>query len=115
MGNLKDLIKENKHLKRQNESLLASLRYKSATLREELERTDAAVKELSTLTAAYIGALCLTAGEDVQIRHDLIKKVIEEYNVIVTTSETGFTFSIEEKARVDDEAVSDEKRCNVEQ
>ena len=97
MGNLKDLIKENKHLKRQNESLLASLRYKSATIREEHERTDAAVKELSTLTAAYIGALCLTAGEDVQIRHEAIRRVLDEYDVILSTDEQGITFSITEK------------------
>lgn len=99
MGNIKDLIKENKHLKSQNEVILGALKRKNAALKAETEKSDAAVKELSTLTAAYIGALCLTAGESVQIRHDLIKKVIQEYNVIVTTSETGVTFSIEEKAK----------------
>jgi hypothetical protein len=99
MGNLKDLIKQNKHLKSQNEVILGALKRKNAALKAETEKSDAAVKELSTLTAAYIGALCLTTGESVQIRHDLIKKVLEEYNVIVTTSETGFTFSIEEKVK----------------
>lgn len=115
MGNLTNLIKENKHLKHQNEAMRGALRRKRDELEAKHDNAVAAIRELTELTSAYIGAICLSAGESVEIRHDLIKKVIEEYNVVVTTSETGFTFSIEEKARADDEAVSDEKRCNVEQ
>ena len=103
MGNLKDLIKENKHLKRQNESIRGALQRKRDELKAQNDNAVAAIRELTELTSAYIGAVCLSAGESVEIRHDLIKKVLEEYNVIVTTSETGFTFSIEEKARVDDD------------
>lgn len=97
MGNLKDLIKQNKHLKSQNEVILGALKRKNAALKAETEKSDAAVKELSTLTAAYIGALCLTTGESVQIRHDAIKKVLAEYDVMVSADEQGMTFSITEK------------------
>jgi hypothetical protein len=99
MGNLTNLIKENNHLKRQNETIRAALRRKRDELKAQNDNAVAAIRELTELTSAYIGAVCLSAGESVEIRHDLIKKVIEEYNVIVTTSETGFTFSIEEKAK----------------
>ena len=102
MGNLKDLIKENKHLKRQNEAIRGALQRKRDELKAQNDNAVAAIRELTELTSAYVGAVCLSAGESVEIRHDLIKKVLEEYNVIVVTSETGFTFSIEEKARVDD-------------
>ena len=99
MGNLKDLIKENKHLKRQNEAIRGALQHKRGELKAQNDNAVAAIRELTELTSAYIGAVCLSAGESVEIRHDLIKKVLEEYNVIVVTSETGFTFSIEEKAK----------------
>ena len=115
MGNLTNLIKENNHLKRQNEAIRGALLRRRDELKAQNDNAVAAIRELTELTSAYIGAICLSAGESVEIRHDLIKKVLEEYNVVVTRTETGFTFSIEEKARVDDEAVSDEKRCNVEQ
>jgi hypothetical protein len=106
MGNLTNLIKENNHLKHQNEAIRAALKRKRDELKAQNDNAIAAIRELTELTSAYIGAICLSAGESVEIRHDLIKKVIEEYNVIVTTSETGFTFSIEEKARVDDDLIS---------
>lgn len=99
MGNLKDLIKENKHLKSQNEAIRGALQRKRDELKAQNDNAVAAIRELTELTSAYIGAVCLSAGESVEIRHDLIKKVLEEYNVIVTTSETGFTFSIEEKTK----------------
>ena len=98
MGNITTLRRENEHLKNQNTGLMQAMKRVRSAMTAQAAESAEAIRELSSITAAYIGALCLSAGESVEIRHDLIKKVLEEYNVLVENGEQEIRFSIVEKA-----------------
>lgn len=98
MGNLTKALKENEHLKRQNQVLRESV----IKVRRELEQRkndgDAAVDQLTQLIYSYIGAIALRDGQ-IFIASEDIKKVINEYDMELSIEEDGYTFKLVPKCK----------------
>lgn len=95
MGNLTKALKENEHLKNQNRGLLDALKRKNGQLEEYKAQSAEALKQISEMMSAYIGALCLQNEErEIKIAHNDIKSVIEGFEVDVKTDEQGFIFTL---------------------
>ena len=98
MGNITTLRRENEHLKNQNTGLMQAIkRVRDASQAQAAESAEA-IRQLTEITAAYIGAICLATGNSVEIKHEDIKRVLEGYDVLVENGEQGIVFSIAEKA-----------------
>ena len=98
MGNITHLKKQNQHLQNQNTGLMQAIKRVRDASRVQAAESAEAIRQLTEITAAYIGAICLASGNDVQIKHEDIKRVLEGYDVLVENGEQGVTFSIVEKS-----------------
>lgn len=100
MGNLTRALKENERLKNQNTGLLEALKRKNGQLEGYKAESAEALKQISDMVSAYIGAICLR-NEDmvVKISHDEIKRAAAEFDLLIEADETGFSFRLVEKAK----------------
>ena len=100
MGNLTRALKENERLKNQNTGLLEALKRKNGQLEGYKEDSAKALREISEMVSAYIGAICLQ-NEDmvVKISHDEIKRAVGEFDLLIEADETGFSFRLVGKAK----------------
>ena len=102
MGNLKETLRRNQHLENQNRGLLDTLKRRNNQLNEVKAQSAKAVAQISTLTGAYIGAICL--GEEmreVKISHEDVKRVLSEFDLTVVPDEQGITFTLAEKGKTE--------------
>jgi hypothetical protein len=102
MGNLKETLKRNQHLENQNKGLMDALKRRNNQLNEVKAQSAKAVAQISTLTGAYIGAICL--GEEtreVKISHEDVKRVLAEFDLTVVPDEQGITFTLAEKGKTE--------------
>ncbi len=98
MGNLQEALKRNKHLENQNRGLLDALKRKNTQIAEQREQSAQALAEISDLTSAYIGAICLGAeGHEVKVKHTDVKAVLEQFDVEISLDKDGVTFVLVEK------------------
>ena len=98
MGNITTLRRENDHLKNQNTGLMQAMKRVRSAMTAQAAESAEAIRELSSITAAYIGAICLESGKAVEIKHEDIKRVLEGYDVLVESGEQEIRFSIVKKA-----------------
>ena len=98
MGNLQKALKENEHLKNQNKGLLDALKRKNGQLEEYKEDSARALREISDMVSAYIGAICLGADEHkVRIEHADVSSVLANFDIEIETDEIGIIFRLVEK------------------
>lgn len=98
MGNLSDALKRNKHLENQNRGLLDALKRRNAQMAQQREQSAQALAEISDLTSAYIGAICLGAeGHVVKVKHTDVKAVLEQFNVQISLDDDGVAFELIDK------------------
>lgn len=98
MGNLKETLRRNQHLENQNRGLLDTLKRRNNQLNEVKAQSERAIDQISSLTGAYIGAICLGAEmREVKISHDDVKRVLAEFDLTVAPDEQGITFKLAEK------------------
>lgn len=99
MGNLTKALKENEHLKNQNRGLLDALKRKNSQLEGYRAESAEAIRQISEMTAAYVGALCLqNEAREIKLSHKDIKRVVENYDVEIETYEQGFIFKLVPKS-----------------
>jgi hypothetical protein len=102
MGNLKETLRRNQHLENQNKGLMDALKRRNNQLNEVKVQSAKAVDQISTLTGAYIGAICLGAEtREVKISHEDVKRVLSEFDLTVVPDEQGITFTLVEKGKTE--------------
>lgn len=100
MGNLQRALKENDHLKNQNRGLLDALKRKNTQLEGYKAESAQAISQISELTAAYIGAICLGREDrEIKVLHTGIKRVLADFDVELELSDDGITFKLVEKSK----------------
>ena len=98
MGNLKETLRRNQHLENQNRGLLDTLKRRNNQLNEVKVQSERAIDQISSLTGAYIGAICLGAEtREVKISHEDVKRVLAEFDLTVVPDQQGITFKLTEK------------------
>ncbi len=101
MGNLTKLLKENQHLKNQNQGLMQALSRARREVAKVKGDTAMALSEIADMVRAYIGALALNAGE-IFISHDDVKEVLSKYDMEISFVDAGYLFKLVEKIAEDE-------------
>ena len=100
MGNLTRALKENERLKNQNTGLLEALKRKNGQLEGYKAESAKALKQISDMVSAYIGAICLEREDrEIKVLHTDIKRVLADFDVELELGDDSITFKLVEKSK----------------